>query len=137
MLDLFEAVGRALADRNRLRILKMLEPDELCVCQITAILGLAPATVSKHLSLLRLSGLLAHRREGRWVYYRLAPSQHNPYADKILTLLRGVLLDDATIEEDRRRLKVINAMSLQELLSLGQRAFSDTDQVGAVAASGR
>jgi DNA-binding transcriptional ArsR family regulator len=72
MLEIFERVSRSIADTNRVRILKMLEPGELCVCQITAILGLAPATVSKHLSLLRTAGLLSHRKEGRWVFYRLS-----------------------------------------------------------------
>ncbi|MEI8396031.1 MAG: ArsR family transcriptional regulator, partial [Rhodospirillaceae bacterium] len=53
MIEQFEQAGRAIADPSRLRILKMLEPEELYVCQVTAVLGLAPATVSKHLSLLR------------------------------------------------------------------------------------
>ena len=77
MLELFESVSRSIADSTRVRILKMLEPGELCVCQITAILGLAPATVSKHLSLLKMSGLLSQRKQGRWVYYRLSDSIRN------------------------------------------------------------
>ncbi len=84
MIDVFESVGRAISDRNRIRILKMLEPGELCVCQITAILGLAPASASKHLSLLRMAGLLTHRKEGRWVYYRLSAHPNNPYAPAVL-----------------------------------------------------
>ena len=62
MIEQFEQAGRAIADPSRLRILKMLEPEELYVCQVTAVLGLAPATVSKHLSLLRAAGLVSQRK---------------------------------------------------------------------------
>lgn len=65
-------VTKALGDVQRLRILSLLERGELCVCQIIEVLGLAPSTVSKHLSLLSAAGLLEMRKEGRWAYYRLA-----------------------------------------------------------------
>ena len=87
MLEIFEPVSRSIADTTRVRILKMLEPGELCVCQITAILGLAPATVSKHLSLLKMAGLLSQRKDGRWVFYRLSKLDNNPYAPPVLGLL--------------------------------------------------
>jgi ArsR family transcriptional regulator len=45
-------VFKSLSDKNRLRIMKMLEARPMCVCEITAVLNLAPSTVSKHLSLL-------------------------------------------------------------------------------------
>ncbi|HLN25146.1 MAG TPA: ArsR family transcriptional regulator, partial [Patescibacteria group bacterium] len=47
MLETFETVAKAVADPSRVRILKLLESGELCVCQITTVLGLAVATVSK------------------------------------------------------------------------------------------
>ena len=65
------AVTRALADPNRVRIVLALRRRELCVCQITALFGLAPSTVSKHLSLLHHAGLIQSRKTERWVYYRL------------------------------------------------------------------
>ncbi len=64
-------ITKALADRQRVRILMMLRSGELCVCRIVAVLGLAPSTVSKHLSLLSDAGLLDCRKEGRWAYCRL------------------------------------------------------------------
>ena len=123
MIDVFESVGRAVSDRNRIRILKMLEPGELCVCQITAILGLAPASASKHLSLLRMAGLLAHRKEGRWVYYRLSAHPNNPYAPVMLELLGSGLEDDPVIAEDRRRLAYVNSISVTDLIKAGPRLF--------------
>ena len=115
MLDQFEHVGRAIADPTRIRILKMLEPEELCVCQITAVLGLAPATVSKHLSTLRQAGLVAQRKSGRWVYYRLAERSSNPYGPKMLILVRDSLAEDETIAEDRRKLVRVKEIPVETL----------------------
>jgi len=67
----FMSITRALADPTRVRILLALRRRELCVCQITELFGLAPSTVSKHLSLLRHAGLIQSRKTERWVYYRL------------------------------------------------------------------
>jgi ArsR family transcriptional regulator len=64
-------VAKALADANRLRALMALGAGELCVCQLIEMLGLAPSTVSKHLSILHQAGLVEVRKEGRWMYYRL------------------------------------------------------------------
>jgi len=66
------AVYKALAHPARLRIISMLRGGELCVCQITAVLGAATSTVSAHLAELRRSGLVTERKDGRWVYYALA-----------------------------------------------------------------
>lgn len=125
MLEIFHSTGRAISDRTRVRILKMLEPGELCVCQITAILGLAPATVSKHLSILKMTGLLDHRKEGRWVYYKLNAHITNPFAPAMLNLVRSVLTDDPVIAEDRRRLAQVNKMTVQELLEKGADVFAN------------
>ena len=65
---------KALSDMNRLRIVAALSRyDELCACQITEVLQVTGATASRHLSVLQHAGLLASRKEGRWIYYRLAP----------------------------------------------------------------
>ena len=71
MRDLM-AVTKALADESRVRILLALEAGELCVCQIVELLQLAPSTVSKHMSILKQARLLESRKEGRWMFYRLA-----------------------------------------------------------------
>jgi DNA-binding transcriptional ArsR family regulator len=66
---------KALSDRNRLRIVLALgHYDELCACQITELLQVAGATASRHLGILQRAGMIDNRKEGRWIYYRLAPS---------------------------------------------------------------
>jgi ArsR family transcriptional regulator len=62
---------KALAHPARLRILAMLRGGELCVCQVTAVLGLAASTVSAHLAELRRARLVEEQKDGRWVRYRL------------------------------------------------------------------
>ena len=67
-------IFKALSDLNRLRIVAALgRYDELCACQITELLQVTGATASRHLSVLQQSGVLDSRKEGRWIYYRLAP----------------------------------------------------------------
>ena len=63
---------KALADKNRLRIVALLSSCELCVCHLEAALDAPQPTISRHLSILRSSRLVETRREGSWVYYRLA-----------------------------------------------------------------
>ncbi|MDA8230475.1 MAG: metalloregulator ArsR/SmtB family transcription factor [Magnetospirillum sp.] len=128
MLEIFETVAKAAADPSRIRILKLLEQGDLCVCQITAVLGLAPATVSKHLAALKTAGLLQQRREGKWVYYRLAERELNPYARQFLGLVGGSLMDDPTVAEDRRVLAMVNAVSLQVLCDQGRAALGPNAQ---------
>lgn len=123
MIETFETVAKAIADPTRVRILKLLESGELCVCQITAVLNLAPATVSKHLGALKAAGLCQQRRDGKWVYYRLAERELNCYAPRFLDLIRAMLGDDPTLAEDRRVLAQVNALPLQTLCDQGRAAL--------------
>jgi len=65
---------KSLADDTRTRITLLIAREgELCVCELTAALEQSQPKISRHLALLRSSGLLADRRQGQWVYYRLHP----------------------------------------------------------------
>lgn len=128
VLETFEITAKAIADPSRVRIVKLLENDELCVCQITTVLGLAAATVSKHLSALKTAGLVQSRRDGKWVYYRLAERDLNAYVRGFLTLLAASLDDDPTIAADRRLLGQVNAVPLQMLCDQGRAALDLTAQ---------
>jgi ArsR family transcriptional regulator, arsenate/arsenite/antimonite-responsive transcriptional repressor len=97
-------ITKALADPQRLRILMMLQGGEHCVCQIVEVLGLAPSTVSKHLSLLDAAGLVASRKEGRWIYYRLADGPAAEPFRLILAWLHDRLKTDSTVRQDARTL---------------------------------
>jgi arsenate reductase/ArsR family transcriptional regulator len=117
MRDL-ELALKAAGDPTRTRILKLLEAADLCVCQIQAVLALAPSTVSKHLTGLKLAGFVEDRRDGKWVYYTLAAGQGNPYAAGILLLLKGRLDRDPRVRADRRRLRQVLALPADELCNL-------------------
>lgn len=66
-IDLF----KALSDETRLRIMVLLSEKELCVCQIEAALELSQVKISRHLAILRYTGLVKDRRNGLWIYYSL------------------------------------------------------------------
>ncbi len=127
MLETFETVAKAVADPSRVRILKLLERGELCVCQVTTVLDLAPATVSKHLAALKTAGLVQQRRDGKWVYYRLADRDLNAYAGGFLALVRAGMAGDPTITEDRRLLALVNAVPLKVLCDQGRTALGRDD----------
>lgn len=114
MRDL-EAVLKAVADPTRLRVLKLLEAGELCGCQIQEVLGLSASTVSKHLAVLKSAGLALDRRDGRWIYYRLAPHPRNAYAASLLTWLRGPLDREAEVRADRKVLREVRRVPVEEL----------------------
>lgn len=119
MIEQFEMVAKATGDASRVRILKMLEAGELCVCQITAVLDLSPATVSKHLSVLKMAGLIFQRKAGRWVHYRLADRAVNPYALSLLALVGETMDDDPQVLADGERLQRVGAMTPDALCATG------------------
>ncbi len=90
----FVQTMKALSDPNRVRVLKLLQTKELCVCEIQAVLGLAQSTVSKHMKLLEDTGLVKRRRQGTWILYSLANNSESVYAATMLTELRHWLDDD-------------------------------------------
>ena len=115
MMREFLNITKALADENRLRILMALQEGEICVCQITELMGLAMSTVSKHLSILYQAGLVNARKEGRWMYYSL-PGKGTPIvARHALAWVRRSLDGQERVAEDGKRLKKVLAMDLSEL----------------------
>jgi ArsR family transcriptional regulator len=62
---------RALADRTRLRLLNLIADKEICVCYFVEILRISQPKISRHLAYLRRAGIVAARRQGRWMHYRL------------------------------------------------------------------
>lgn len=65
-------VFKALADPTRLRILRLLEIREMCVCEVMIALDLTQPTASHHLGILENAGLVKSRKEGKWVFYKIA-----------------------------------------------------------------
>ena len=111
----FLNITKALADENRLRVLLALAPGELCVCQLTELLGLAMSTVSKHLSVLYQAGLLDVRKEGRWMYYSLPGKGAPAAAREAVAWVQRSLAGSERSAGDARRLKKVLAMDLAHL----------------------
>jgi DNA-binding transcriptional ArsR family regulator len=115
----YERVMKTVADPTRVRILKLLEKGEMCVCQVIAILEFNQSTISKHLFLLKMAELVKERKEGKWVYYSLDGSGGSPYARKMLRSLRGWLGDDPVIARDRKREAIARAVGPIEICERG------------------
>jgi ArsR family transcriptional regulator len=96
-------IFKALSDKNRLRIVKMLEIKPMCVCEITSVLGRAPSTVSKHLSILQEAELIEDTKDGKWVNYALPSRGQDLFVRDVLRLLRYALDNDPEIIEDRKK----------------------------------
>jgi ArsR family transcriptional regulator, arsenate/arsenite/antimonite-responsive transcriptional repressor len=111
----FLNITKALADENRLRMLMALQDRELCVCQITELLGLAMSTVSKHLSILYQAGLVDARKEGRWMYYSAAANEAPTAARGAVAWVRRSLARKERIAADAKQLKKVLAMDVSEL----------------------
>lgn len=101
MRDLVE-LHKAMADETRLRILCVLQAlGELCVCDVEAGLDITQSRASRHLNQLRQAGLVVDRRDGAWVYYRIAEPL-SPAAQACLKGLRDALQTSAQNKRDVR-----------------------------------
>lgn len=108
-------ITKALADLQRVRIIMMLGAGELCVCRIVEVLGLAPSTVSKHLSVLADADLVVSRKEGRWMYYRLPEDDVDVSVCSALDWLEKILKEDPVVAQDRDRLAAALECKPEEL----------------------
>lgn len=111
----FLNITKALAEENRLRILLALDGRELCVCQIIELLGLAPSTVSKHMTVLRQARLVNGHKDGRWMYYRLAGPEASPEIKEAISWVRRSLVGSIRIQQDACRLEQILEMDKEKL----------------------
>lgn len=110
------AIARALSDPARLRTLLLVGEKELCVCQIIEMLGLAPSTVSKHLSVLAQAGLVVTRKEGRWVHVRLPRcDEATPAVCGALVWARQALEGDAQAQADAQQLVQLLCIPREEI----------------------
>jgi len=98
-----ERFFQALGDKTRLRLLNLMGEQEICVCYFVEILAQAQPKISRHLAYLRNSGIVAARREGKWMHYRIVLPA-NPSAAKVLRLTLAWLEEDRAMQSDRARL---------------------------------
>jgi len=108
----FLKVTKALSDKTKVRIFKMLQQKEMCVCEVQAVLGMAQSTVSKHLKILEDAGLIMRTKDGLWVNYQIDKHSHNPHTGPIISYLCSVLDDDAEVKADAKKAAITNRFEL-------------------------
>jgi ArsR family transcriptional regulator len=99
----FIRVMKALSDPGRVRILKMLEQKEMCVCEIQAVLNLAQPTISKHLKIMEDAELVERHKDKVWVNYSLAHGKDCQYAAAMLKLLPQWFNDNPLVIDNLRQ----------------------------------
>ena len=96
-----ETLFQALADRTRLRLLNLIGDAEVCVCFFVEVLGEPQPKISRHLGVLRSAGLVAARRDGKWMHYRLTIPEH---LESICAGVLATLKHDPEMQRDRAAL---------------------------------
>jgi len=113
-------VFKALSEETRLRIMKLLERGELCVCDIVAALDIIQPRVSFHLAVLREANLIKDRKQGKWTHYRIAD---NDLFKRFLLLSTLERISGESVSEDIRRLNAFLKVKHQrtDAVSLSDR----------------
>jgi ArsR family transcriptional regulator len=93
----------ALSDQTRLRLLNLMDGREVCVCYFVEILGQSQPKISRHLAYLRRAGIVAARREGKWMHYKIVVPFHAG-ASRVLSETLAVLREERGMQADLSRL---------------------------------
>jgi ArsR family transcriptional regulator len=113
---------KALSDETRLRVVKLLEGGELCVCELMEVLDMSQPRISRHLSVLKNAGLVDDRREGKWVYYSLCNETEDGEVKAILNTIATIGNDNPAVILDKKNLQ--KAAGLRETLGTCARNAS-------------
>src|SRR5262245_6829513 len=119
-----ERLFRALADRTRLRLINLMAGSEVCVCFFVEILGATQPVVSRHLAYLRRAGIVAARRDGKWMHYRILESR-DPFAASVLADVRAWMASDPEMQRERKRLLKVCCAAVN-----GRRVGSSSSPAG-------
>src|SRR5689334_6375840 len=119
---------RALADPTRLRLINLMSEREICVCYFIEVIGAPQPKISRHLAYLRRAGLVAARREGKWMHYRLTIPR-DPHAAAILKTTVQALKQSAEMQRDCERLNRACCGSKSLVQVLGAPAPARVDAV--------
>jgi len=98
-MDTEAQLFKALAEPVRLRILTLLLRGESCVCELMAVLDMPQSTVSRHLAYLKNAGLITGKRQGVWMYYKMAEAESDLHAG-LIALLQSYLPGMAQSQKD-------------------------------------
>jgi DNA-binding transcriptional ArsR family regulator len=109
-------IAAALAEPHRVRALLILRQGERCVAELIELLGLSPASVSRHLSILHGAGLIEARRDGKWLCYRLPSGPNASGLKPLFQWLETMAAGDSNVRKDSAR--------LQQIRKKGRAAFT-------------
>jgi ArsR family transcriptional regulator len=108
-------IFKALSDDTRLRVIKLLQERELCVCELMQVLEMSQPRISRHMSVLKNAGLVNDRREGKWIHYSLNKEAQGKEIKILLDSMVVIGNNDAVVKADKKNLK--KAIRLGELKS--------------------
>lgn len=103
MLTATENLFKIFADKNRLRILKLLAARKMCVCELTYVLGVTQPSISRHLKKMRKAGLIGAEQDGLWTNYFLKKGTKE--VEDVLRCIKSLLHEDKGIKSDQKRLR--------------------------------
>ena len=104
-------VLKVLSDKNRLRILKLLETKKCCVCELSEIIGITQPSVSRHLKKLKAAGLIQDEQQGFWTDYFLSKPD-DIYGKELLAYIRTLLKDDSVVRKDKDKAEKVRRSDL-------------------------
>jgi len=105
-----DIVFKAIADTNRVRILKLLEKRKMCVCELAHVLDVSQPAMSKQLKKIARAGFIESEQDGFWTNYFI--STKNDYAKSLFKLLSGWLNNEQVIKEDLKKAERANREKL-------------------------
>lgn len=113
-----ELLFNALADRTRLRLLSLMGDTEVCVCFFVEVLKVPQPKVSRHLAYLRKAGVVAARRDGKWMHYRIVPPG-DARAARVFAEVRAWLAEEEQMRLDREKLMNVCCSPIVPLRLMG------------------
>ncbi|MFH1783308.1 MAG: metalloregulator ArsR/SmtB family transcription factor [bacterium] len=105
-----EILLKALADRNRMRIIALLKNRKMCVCELAHVLGITQPSVSRHLRKLGAAGLISDEQASFWTDYRI--NNRDKCSEVLMSNINRWLSDEKLIKEDLKKAKNIDRRKL-------------------------
>lgn len=104
MITELEKTLKVLSDKNRIRIVKLLEKQKLCVCELAFVLAIKQPSVSRHLKKLKSAGIIEEEQDSFWTNYVLC-ANGNKYFSTLFSQLSAWLKEDGQIKQDLKKLR--------------------------------
>ena len=113
-------IFKALSDETRVRMLKLLEGGELCICKIMEVLEMKQSRVSRHMGILKNARLVKDRRDGKWVHYSLNPKPEDLCCKEMISLMAECLKNQETVMRDQKKLQKLLEREIKGLWRPGK-----------------